>query len=925
MKKSKNSIDLIILDAHALAYKAYYALLQQNLKNSEGQPTGAVYGFFRMLFKILNEYRPKLIAITWDPPQKTFRHNLYKEYKANRRPMPEDLIFQIEVIKEFLKEIGFPIIILADYEADDIIGTLVEKFNKKYKIILITGDKDCYQLLNKNVIMLRGKKGVSEFQEITEEFVKSELGILPEQVPDYLAIVGDASDNIPGVKGIGPKTASELIKKYHTIENLYEHIDELQPKLRQKLLESKDNAFLSKKLSIIKRDLKEILEIEEEKLKVPNYLDQNVLNLFRKRGFQQIYKDLLKEFNKFIESKKENLDLFSVDSNKEIFKKYNEKTTNYYFIYKEEDLKECIDDLKNFSEIVIDTETSSLNVFDAKLVGISLCAQKNKAYYISIVDSDSIFANKGIRIEVFKKYFENLNTDNTKFIGQNIKYDYKILKQYEIELKNIYFDTMVASYLLNPGIRQHNLDDLAIEYLGYKTIKYEEIAGEGKKQKTFDQIDPEKIYTYSCEDADITYQLYIILKNKLIEKNLYNIHNEIECPLISVLSEMELKGFKIDLKYFEQLSIDYDKKINQLVKEIYHYAGTEFNINSTKELQFILFEKMQLPIQKKTKTGYSTDQNVLESLKNFHPIIGLLLQYRKLTKLKNTYIDVLPTLVESKTGRIHTNFSQTITSTGRLASSNPNLQNIPIKEEEGKAIRRGFIAEKGYKLVSLDYSQIELRILAHYSKDEKLIKAFLNDEDIHTNTAINLFNLPKEKITPEMRSKAKIVNFSIIYGATPYGLSISLGIEPSEAKEYINKFLETYKGVKDYIDSMIAFAEKNGYVETILGRRRYIPDIFSDNKKVKEAAQRIAINTPIQGTSADIIKIAMIQIYKEIKNQNLKTKMILQVHDELIFEAPEEEIEQIIQIAKEKMESSISLSVPLKVDIGIGKNWADIY
>lgn len=920
MSSSKHQCDFLIIDAHALAYKSYYALMQQNFKDSEGQPTGAIYGFFRMLFKILNEYHPKKVAITWDPPEKTFRHTMYQEYKANRKPMPEDLIYQIEVIKEFLKEIGFPIILSPPYEADDIMGTFVERFKKSYKIILLTGDKDCYQLLDKNVIMLRGKKGVTKFQEITEEFVEKELGIRPEQVTDYLGIVGDSSDNIPGVKGIGPVSAKELLKTYKSLEEIYENLETINPKLKQKLLQYKEQAFLSKRLATIKRDVQDILSISEDELNVPNYLDSKVLSLFRQKGFQQIYKDLLKEFSK---QKEKNLELFTKD--KEPLTKYDDKISDYRLITTEEELKQCIDELQKESIIVIDTETSSLNVFEAKLVGVSLCSKKHHAYYVSIVDPNSLYAEKGVTIDLFKKYFERLNTSDRKFIGQNIKFDYKILKKYDIELKNIYFDTMIASYILNPGIRQHNLDDLAMEYLGYKTIKYEEIVGEGKKQKTLDQIVPEKVYIYSCEDADITYQLYLILKNKLEEKNLLKILNTFECPLIRVLSKMEENGVKIDLEYFEKLSIEYDKRINQSIKNIYQEVGGEFNINSTKELQFILFEKIKLPIQKKTKTGYSTDQNVLESLRGLHPIIEDLLLYRKLTKLKNTYIDVLPKLVEPSTGRIHTSFSQTITSTGRLSSSNPNLQNIPVKDEEGKAIRKGFIAEKNYKLISLDYSQIELRILAHYSQDENLLNIFKSSEDVHTKTAMSLFDVPVEKVTPEMRNKAKILNFSVIYGATPYGLSLSLGLDRKEAKEYIDKFLNTFHRVRDYIDSMISFAEKHGYVETISGRRRYIPDIKSENKNIRDAAQRIAINTPIQGTSADIIKKAMIDIYNELKSKKLKTKMILQVHDELIFEAPDSELELVISLTKEKMENAIPLSVPLKVDVGIGTNWAEVY
>ncbi len=917
----KNSADIIIIDAHALAYRAYYALVSQNLKNSDGIPTGAIYGFFRMLFKLLNEYKTKYIAITWDPQEKTFRHEIYDQYKSNRKPMPDDLIYQIEIIKEFLKKIGFPIIVSPKYEADDIIGTLVEKFKKKYKIILLTGDKDCYQLLDNNVIMLRGKKGVSEFIEITPASLKQELGIEPIQIPDYMALVGDSSDNIPGAKGIGPKTAAELIAKYNTIENLYEHLEELKPSHKEKLIESKKDVFLSKQLCTIKKDLKDILELSEEQLHVPDYLTHEVLTLFRKEGFQQIYKDLLKEFEKKAFKENDNLNLFSQESN---LKKYNEKISNYHFITTEEQLKKCIDELLPYEEIVIDTETSSLNVFDAKLVGISLCSKEHTSYYISVIEEDSLFSNKGIPLSVVKKYIHPL-IENKKWIGQNIKFDYKILYSKNIILKNIYFDTMIGSYLLNPGIRQHNLDDIAMEYLGYETIKYKDIAGEGKKQKTLDQIDPEKVYIYSCEDADITFQLYNIIKSKLKEKDLLKIHDSIECPLVEVLSIMELNGVKIDKEYFLNLSREYEDKINQLIKKIYQEAGVEFNINSTKELQVILFEKMKLPVQKKTKTGFSTDQSVLEGLRNLHPIIDYLLQYRKLTKLKNTYIDVLPQLIEQKTGRIHTNFSQTITSTGRLASSNPNLQNIPIKEEEGRAIRKGFVAEQGYKIVSLDYSQIELRILAHFSNDKNLIDAFVRNEDIHTQTAISLFSVRKESITPEMRSKAKILNFSIIYGVTPYGLSLNLGIDPKEAKEYIETFMKKFPGVKDYIENTIQFAEKNQYIETLMGRKRYIPDMNSSNKKTKEAAQRIAINTPIQGTSADIIKLAMIEIHKKMKKNKMQSRMILQVHDELLFEAKEEELQDLINLAKKKMENAVSLKVPLKVDVGVGNNWEEAH
>lgn len=925
IQKEKTRGDFLIIDAYAMAYRAYYALLSQNLRNQDGNPTWAVFGFFRMLFKILGDYKPKYVAITWDSPQKTFRYDFYQEYKANRKPMPEDLIYQIEVIKDLLKKIGFPVILVDGYEADDIIGTLVHKFRKLYKMILITGDKDCFQLLDENVIMLRGKKGVSEFVEITPETVRKEWGVGIQQVIDFLALTGDESDNIPGAKGIGPKTAAELLAKYGTLENIYARIEEIKPSVREKLLESKDMVFLSKKLVTIKTDIPEILQLTEKDFAVPDYLSSEVFSLFRKEGFQQIYRDLLKESEK--KSHQDQGELFVTSpetAHQTNLSKFTKQNVEYHFLYTESDLERCFQELQNCEELVIDVETSSLNPFHAKLVGISLCPQKNKAYYISVIDGDSLFTGKGIPLPVVREYFKKyLLHRNIRWIGQNIKFDYKVLYVKGIEISPVFFDTMIASYLLNPAIRQHNLDDLAVEYLQYETIKYEDITKEGKKQKTLDQVDPEKVYIYSCEDADITFQLYEKLQKEIQEKNLRRINQEVEVPLIEVLSGMELHGVKIDVSYLRTLSSQYQEKINWLTEKIYEEAGVTFNINSTKELQSVLFEKMKLPIQKKTKTGFSTDHNVLESLRNFHPVVEYLLQYRKLMKLKNTYIDVLPDLVEPVTGRIHTHFSQISTATGRLSSSNPNLQNIPVKDEEGKAIRKAFIAEEGWKLVSLDYSQIELRILAHYSGDPNLIRAFFDGEDIHRNTATYLFGVSGEEVTPEMRMKAKTINFSIIYGVTPYGLSQSLGIEPSDARELIDRFLEKFPGVNEYIQQVVSFAEKNGYVETLLGRRREIPDIRSQNKRIKEAARRIAINTPIQGTSADIIKLAMIRIAGEIQKRNLRSKMILQVHDELVFEVPEEELEELVTIAKKEMENAIELKVPLKVDAGVASSWAD--
>ncbi|MDH5655035.1 MAG: DNA polymerase I [Spirochaetia bacterium] len=935
---------LFVIDAHAMAYRAYYAMQGQNLTHPvTGQPTTAIFGFFRMLFKLLVEYKPDFTAVTWDAPGGSFRNEMYTEYKAHRKPMPDDLRYQIDEIKEIISKCGFIILEEKGYEADDLMGSLSNKFSKKLKVILLTGDKDCYQLLNENVHMLRGIKGVSEFTEINPEWVKSELGVTVNEIPDYMALVGDASDNIPGAKGVGPKSAEKLIQEYGTIDKIYQHIDSIKPDgLKKKLSDSKENVFLSRKLAEIDLGVASIENLDENKIRTPDFLSNDVIQMFRHEGYTQIYNELLKAKNKTGENNKLSADMDPKIKSKKTHSKHpaendlftqnsisvsTKEKTEYRMISDLTSLTKELENLTDAKEISVDTETNSTNSMTANLVGISLSAKEKDACYISLPPEESLFKENGIDLNealpLLKEFLENPRIAK---IGQNIKYDYIILRRNGIDLQNIHFDTMIASYLLNPNMRRHNLDDMALDLLGHENIKYEEIAGSGKNKTTFDKIDPENIRDYACEDADITFRIYNILKKSIKEQDLSKVNEKIEIPLIRVLASMEAAGVSIDTEYFEGLSKDYEKKLNKLEKQIHTDAGEPFNINSTKELQVVLFETLNLPRGKKTKTGYSTDQSVLEDLRGMHQVVDRLLEHRKYSKLKSTYVDALPRLIHPVTGRIHTSFNQTIAATGRLSSNEPNLQNIPIREDTGRAIRRGFIAAPGCEILSLDYSQIELRIMAHYSKDPALEEAFISDKvDIHARTASSLFGVNENNVNADQRSKAKVVNFSIIYGVTDFGLGQNLNIPRNEAATYIERFFEKYPGVRRFMDETVEFAEKNGYVETLSGRKRQITDINSSNRFRKEGAKRTAVNTPVQGTSADIIKLAMIEIFNAFQKEKLKSKMILQVHDELLFDVIPEEKETVLTIAKEKMENAMKLRVPLRVDYRFGKNWDEAH
>ena len=898
---------LFVIDGHALCYRAYYAFINNPLRNSKGQNTSAIFGFARMLFKLIEDQKPDYLITAFDPPKKSFRFRLFPEYKAKRQKMPDDLRPQIEEIKNMLSELGIKRIEHEDYEADDVLGTIASKYSSgDIEVVLVTGDKDAYQLVNENVKIYANKKGITDFELYDREKIIEKLGLPPESVIDYMALMGDTSDNIPGVQGVGEKTALKLISEYNTLDNLYEHLEEIKGKVKEYLSDKKDMAYLSKDLVTIRTDVP--IEINLKDAEIPELKSEKAKQYFIEMEMTSLVDDSAASGEVTGKNKKTN----------------PEAKKNYIILKTDTELEKVINAIYKHGEVSIDTETTSLNPVEAELVGISMSIKENEGWYIPIY-SGSLFDNdKTDSAGLLQMLKPMLEDDKIKKIGQNIKYDILVLKNSGIEMKNIFFDTMIAAYLIDPESRV-NMDDLAQKYLDYKTIHYEELVGKGKNALSIAEVPVEKVAEYAIEDADITYRLYKLFKDKLKENELDQLFYDIEMPLVSVLAVMEWNGVKIDVNRFAELDRENQKMLDDVEKKIYALAGQKFNINSTRELAAILFDKLGLKPVRKTKTGFSTDIRVLEELKGRHEIVEHLISYRTLAKLKNTYIDKLPQIISQKTGRIHTSYNQTIAATGRLSSSNPNLQNIPVRDEFGKKIRSAFVAPKGHVLISADYSQIELRLAAHFSGDENMINAFKNGTDIHSLTASSVFNVPMDAITPDMRRQAKIINFATIYGVSPFGLSQQADIDIHQAAEFINKYFETYPGFKKYIDDTVAYAKEHGYVKTLLGRKRYVQEINAENNFRREGAVRIAINTPIQGTAADMIKIAMINIQKAIDDNNYKTKMILQVHDELVMETPENETEIITKLIKKEMEGSVKLSVPVTVDIAAGVNWDEAH
>ena len=831
----------------------------------------------------------------FDAKGPTFRHEIYPDYKANRPPMPEDLSVQVPYIKEITHGFNIPVMEMQGFEADDLIGTFRRRAEAAgFSVVMVTGDKDFVQLVTDTTIIWDPMKE----KIIDLEGVRKSFGVEPEQMIDVMALSGDSSDNIPGVPGIGSKTALSLIQTHGNLEHLYEQIETItKKKQHQNLVQYKDQAFLSKKL--VKIDTDAPVPFNPENLKCQPPDNSKLSGLFKKLEFRQLQRAFPQK-----------ADL----SNK-----------NYRPIFDMSALSDLLVLLETAEIFAVDTETTSKNPMEARIVGLSFSIKPHEAFYIPCAhtypDAPAQLALK----EVLKQLIPVLENPKIKKVGQNIKYDWMVLKRHGINLAGVIFDTMLASYLIDPSKRAHNLDQIALDFLDHKTITYEEVAG--KKNMSFADIPIEKAAPYSCEDADVTLAAYHVLMPKIKASGLMELFEKVEMPLVPVLMKMEMTGICVDREKLQDLSKSFEHQLELLEKMIYSIAGEEFNIKSTQQLGKILFEKLKLPVQKKTKkkTGYSTDVSVLTSLADKHELPELILRHRTLAKLKSTYTDALLDIVHPETGRIHTSYNQTVTATGRLSSSDPNLQNIPIRTEEGIEIRRAFIPRKGWTLVSADYSQIELRILAHYADDEILIQAFKADEDIHTRTATEVFQVFPSFITSELRRQAKVINFGIVYGMSPFGLSRELGISRKMAKTYIDNYFSRYKGVKRFIDQAIEDARKTQRTSTLLGRIRLLPDINSPNKMVREFAERTAINTPVQGTAADLIKLAMIYVNTAFGEKGFKSAMLLSVHDEIVFEVPPEELEPVKNLVKKTMEGIWDLKVPLKVNVVSGSNWAEAH
>ncbi|NLX81834.1 MAG: DNA polymerase I [Proteiniphilum sp.] len=924
---SKNK--LFLLDAYALIYRAYYAFIRNPRINSKGQNTSAIFGFINTLEEILKKENPSHIAVAFDPPGLTFRHEEFEAYKAQREATPEDIKMSVPIIKEVIRAYNIPIIEVEGYEADDVIGTIAKMVDKNiYDVYMMTPDKDYGQLTEPNVYIYKPKFGSSGFETLNDKAIMEKYNLTsPEQMIDLLGLMGDSSDNIPGCPGVGEKTAEKLLLEFGSIENLLQNTDKLKGALKKRVEENKEQIILSKYLATIKTDVP--VELDEKSLARKDKNAEAITQLFEELEFRALLKRVLnveevptKKTPKSDPAQGSLFDMFdeSDTSDDDMPKEETDLSKikhSYHFIESESEMTDLCNKLCKEKYVAMDTETTGVDAITAEMVGMSFSFKENEAYYVS-VSANKDEATK--QVAIFKPFFED---ESIQKIGQNIKYDILVLKNYDIEVKGKLFDTMVAHYLINPELR-HSMDYMAQNYLNYKTISIENLIGpKGKNQKTMRDIDPKIVSEYACEDADITLKLRNILAKELKTNNLEKLFNDIEAPLIYVLADMEWSGVRLDLDKLADLSKELNIELINIEKEIIDMAGIDFNVNSPKQIGEVLFDKLKISAKaKKTKTGqYSTNEEELQKLKDTHPIIDKILDQRGLKKLLSTYIDAFPQMVNNKTGKVHTSFNQTVAATGRLSSTNPNLQNIPIRDARGKAMRRVFIADEGSKFVSSDYSQIELRIMAHLSKDVNMIEAFNNNQDIHAATASKIFKVPIEEVTPEMRNKAKTANFGIIYGITAFGLSERLNIPRGEARDLIDEYFTMFPDVKKYMDDSINTAKENGYVETIYGRKRFLSDINSRNAIVRGYAERNAINAPIQGSAADIIKVAMIRIYNELKNRNLKTKMILQVHDELNFNVPTDELEEVKTLIVAEMENAFKLSIPLKTDIGVGDNW----
>jgi len=899
---------LYIIDGHAYIYAAYYAPMRQKLTSPTGEPTKATYIFTTTLLGIIQHQNPDMLVVAMDSKTPTFRSRIYSQYKANRPPMPDDMPIQIDRIEQILKAMNIPILRLDGFEADDIIGTLAKKAAADGNDVFICSrDKDILQLLDDHISVLDVKTGISTGPDAMLE----QMGITPTQFVDALALQGDTSDNVPGIPDVGPKTALGWIQKYGSIENLYKHIDEIKGKRGDNLRKFKDKLALSKRLVTI--DCNVSLQVDYGTLLVKKFNEAELAQIFTELGFNRLLLQLGLESPSGFKPPAAPTPAFAGLPYR--------REHDYQLIDTQEKFDKFLTDFRKQKLFAIDTETTSLFAMQADLVGISFSWQPQKAFYLPV---KAPLGSEHLDASVLRRELAPLLADeNIKKIGQNIKYDMLVLQNARMPLKGVYFDTMVASYCLDPGRSSHSMDKMARDFLNYECVPISSLIGKGKNQLTFDMVDTKAACEYAAEDADITFQLYNYLKERLDrEPLLKKLFENVEMPLVPVLAVMEHNGVSLDTALLRKMSGELTKTLEQLAEQIYRYSGSVFNIDSPKQLAEVLFDKLNLKPVRIGKAGQSTDAAVLEQLVNQHPIIDPILQYRQISKLKNTYVSKLGSLINPRTGRVHASFNQTITATGRLSSSSPNLQNIPIRTELGRKIRAAFVPKnKNDCILSADYSQIELRLLAHFSKDKAMMAAFAADQDIHTFVASQIYNVPMEDVTGEMRSSCKAVNFGIIYGQGAFGLSRSIGISQADAKKFIDDYFARYSSIRKFMGSVVDAARRTGYAETILHRRRKIPNLSSKNANKRAQARRFAVNTVIQGSAADLIKVAMLNIQRRIEAENLPVKLILQIHDELVFELPTKEASKHAKWIAREMTTAIKLDVPLKVDITYGPSW----
>ena len=875
---------LVIIDGNSIINRAFYALPE--MSNKEGLKTNAIYGFTNMLLKIIDTYNPTHISVAFDRKAPTFRHIEFKEYKAGRKKMPDELREQFEPLKDLLDKFKIHRLEIDGYEADDIIGTISKiAEDDGFKVYIVTGDKDAIQLASNKTTTLITKKGIGEVEEYDYNSVIEKYEMTPTQFIDLKGLMGGKSDNIPGVPGIGEKTGIKLIKEFSSIEGIFDNIDSIKGSTKKKLEENKELAIMSKKLATIIRDVP--IEFNLEELEYGKYNAEDILDVFKYLGFTSLIPRIGK-----------------LDKSKQIDNEVNLEVS------KLENIDEFINKVKENKELIIKTVTREGNILDKKIMYIFLSLDGKKIYYI---EENNIHKLESI-----------LASNEIKKLGYNLKDDYIALRPYGIKLENVYFDITIAEYLIDSmSSTSYECSAIAMKYLTKKVKTKEELLGKGVKAKKYQDLDFEELSSHISKIIDTVKNVIPIMEENLKESNMDGLLYHIEMPLVEVLADMEYEGIKVDKEKLNELGLQFKEIIKKLESEIYEISGEKFNINSPKQLGVILFEKLGLPIIKKTKTGYSTNAEVLDKLKDQSPIINKIIEYRQIVKLNSTYVEGLLSIINPIDGRIHSSFNQTITTTGRISSTEPNLQNIPVKLEMGRNIRKVFISDRGCKLIDADYSQVELRVLAHMSQDETMIDAFKHNEDIHTKTASQVFNVSMNEVTSKQRSDAKAVNFGIVYGKSDFGLSEDLNIPVKQAKEYIENYFNKYNKIKEFMDNIIENASNNGYVTTILNRRRYIPEIKSSNFMLRNAGKRAAMNAPIQGSAADIIKIAMINVYKKLEENNLKSKLILQVHDELIVETIDSEIDIVKKIVKDEMENAVSLDVNLDVDLNIGDSWYD--